>query len=717
MKQGRRRMALLVVIALLVTLAVPMSAMAAPEVPGDLQVEGQTVAVGKEATFEVKSAGGSSLEGLTFQWEVSTDDGKTWNPVGDGLGDNTLTYTTEAATQEMNGWQYRCYVASEPQEGKSTAGVLTVTGAPVDDNETPIVTAEADPAGQLVDGDSVTLTAKITMNPESGRAIQWYVIKQDAEGKDLAAEAVSGATAEELVLDPVTADMNGWKYYCVVTNTTYPDTTEGESNEITLNVREKTGAITIASQPKSASVLEGETVTFAVDAVAENGDELSYQWRMSLTGAGGSYRDVTGAQNSPELTLESVTTARAGWYLCVITNTVDGSSVTSKAAQLTVTARTATPAVTSDFEATTTVFAGEPVTLSVEAVITNGDAAAYQWQVKMPGKNWEDIVGANSASYTVAAEDVQDGSSYRCVVTNADDADEAAVYSDETELSLQHRDFIPEILAQPEDVTVEAGAKDVKIGIQIAPVAEDSEAVYTVQAQMWDYNTCKWVSKWSPITVSATENEDGIVEIYLAREAGISAITPTGMQTYRFVVTTTNSGADIAANGESVISDAANVTVIQKNYPQITAQPQDAAAQVGGSATFSVEATVTPDARLGYQWYGPAGAIEGATAASYTVEDATIEMDGGLYYCVVTNEQYRVSTQSYRAELTVTDEAPVIPGDVNGDGKLSPTDLAQLAQALIGERELTGASAEAADMNGDGKISPTDLAQLAQALL
>ena len=50
--------------------------------------------------------------------------------------------------------------------------------------------------------------------------------------------------------------------------------------------------------------------------------------------------------------------------------------------------------------------------------------------------------------------------------------------------------------------------------------------------------------------------------------------------------------------------------------------------------------------------------------------------------------------------------------DVNGDGKVSITDLAQIMTHLVETEILEGARFKAADINGDGKVTITDVAQL-----
>ncbi len=59
----------------------------------------------------------------------------------------------------------------------------------------------------------------------------------------------------------------------------------------------------------------------------------------------------------------------------------------------------------------------------------------------------------------------------------------------------------------------------------------------------------------------------------------------------------------------------------------------------------------------------------------------------------------------------------VIIGDIDGNGKIGPTDLAKLKLHLIGKENLTGRALKAADINKDGRITATDLAQLKLVLI
>lgn len=65
----------------------------------------------------------------------------------------------------------------------------------------------------------------------------------------------------------------------------------------------------------------------------------------------------------------------------------------------------------------------------------------------------------------------------------------------------------------------------------------------------------------------------------------------------------------------------------------------------------------------------------------------------------------KISTESLTGSAVIT-------GDLNGDGGISATDLAQLKLYLIGRITLSENAISAADTNGDGKITATDLARV-----
>lgn len=84
------------------------------------QPASQSVTEGGTATFTVVTSG---TEPLSYQWQQSTDSGQSWTDIG---GATDATYTTEATTTSMNGYQYRCVVSNSAGSITSDAVSLTV---------------------------------------------------------------------------------------------------------------------------------------------------------------------------------------------------------------------------------------------------------------------------------------------------------------------------------------------------------------------------------------------------------------------------------------------------------------------------------------------------------------------------------------------------------------------------------------------------------------
>ena len=159
-----------------------------------------------------------------------------------------------------------------------------------------------------------------------------------------------------------------------------------------------TVAPTISSQPVSQAVSAGANVTFTVGATGTA--PLSYQWQKNGT-------TISGATGS-SLTLASVTTASAGNYQAMVSNSA--GSTTSATAALIVTTTVVAPSIATP-PASQTVTAGANVSFSVVAQRTA--PLSYQWR-----KNGTSITGATSATLTLNNVATNDAGSYTVRVSN-----------------------------------------------------------------------------------------------------------------------------------------------------------------------------------------------------------------------------------------------------------------------------------------------------------
>ena len=152
------------------------------------------------------------------------------------------------------------------------------------------------------------------------------------------------------------------------------------------------------------------------------------------------------------------------------------------------------------------------------------------------------------------------------------------------------------------------------------------------------------VCEGSPATFTASATGVISYQWQVNTGTGFTNITGANAVTYNIPVTTFSQngyGYQCVLTGQCNTSTTSVGTLTVQTAPAITAQPANATACAGTSATFTAVATGT---NLSYQWQsGPAGAgcagpwtdIPGATSASYTVSGITVGMDNTGYHVVI----------------------------------------------------------------------------------
>ena len=96
------------------------------------------------------------------------------------------------------------------------------------------------------------------------------------------------------------------------------------------------GAITIGTQPASASVAATNTQAFTVAATKTGAGSLTYQWQISTNG-GASFADVSGATSATYTTPATAAGDNGNQYRVKVNTTGGAPEVVSNAATLTVT--------------------------------------------------------------------------------------------------------------------------------------------------------------------------------------------------------------------------------------------------------------------------------------------------------------------------------------------------------------------------------------------
>ncbi len=377
------------------------------------QPKSVTAVAGDSVKFTVKASGTD----LKYQWQYSTDSGKTWK-ASPATGNKTATLKV-SATASRSGYKYRCVVKSGTAKATSKAATLTVLSITTQPKS---VTAVA--------GDSVKFTVKASGTDLS---YQWQVSTDG--GKTWKASPVTGNKTATLKV-PATEDRSGNQYRCVVKS----GTAKATSKAATLTV-EPGIPPTIISQPESVTVSFGNNAEFTVVA---SGTNLSYQWQVSEDG-GTTWKNVgsiyTGNQ-SAQLTKPATSD---GIYRCVVKS---GSfQVISSEAILTVRQK---------FEIkkqpeSITAAEGSTVELTIEATGLN---ISYQWQYsRNGGKTWNDssATGNKTPTLELKATMDRDGMSYHCVVTEGD----RKRISDTATLTVLNIFYQPKSVLVPVGTTVE----------------------------------------------------------------------------------------------------------------------------------------------------------------------------------------------------------------------------------------------------------------------
>ncbi len=378
----------------------------------------------------------------------------------------------------------------------------------------------------------------------------------------------------------------------------------------------------ITTQPANQAVCSGSNATFTVVSTG------TYQWQLSTNG-GTSWANIAGA-TAASYTVTGATTAQSTYQYRVIVTGQCGST-TSSAAILTV---NVAPAVTSN-PASLNLCSGSAASFSVTAT---GTAPTYQWQLSTDGgTTWNNISGATSATYNIAAVAVTDNNNrYRCVVSGT-----CAPAATSTAATLLVSASIT-ISTNPSNQTV-CEATNVTFNV----LAGGSGLSY-----QWQVSTDGGTT-WT--NLANTGNYTG---------ATTTALTITGVlpsqNNYRYRAIASNAACNPGT------STAATLTV--NTFPVITTQPAAATICAGAAQTFSVTAT-TGVGTLTYQWQlsVDGGAtwtnIAGATANSFA-QTFVIGQNGYRFRVVVTAGCGSVTSNA--AALTVN-SFPVI------DFTLQPT--------------------------------------------
>ncbi|MCR5147467.1 MAG: hypothetical protein K6C35_00730 [Eubacterium sp.] len=214
------------------------------------QPKNKTVNCGKTAVF---SAAQDIQGDITYEWQISQNNGNTWKKSGvSGQGTDTINVTAKA---NYDGYMFRCKISNGTWTEYTKPATLKVKA----------VISEKPVDKKAYYGNVARFTVKAA-GPDMN--YQWQVM--NASGKWVNSSASGAATATLSVT--ATSSLNGKKFRCVITSKNNTLTTA----EVTL-----TTVNNIKTQPVDRKVKVGAKTVFTVKAA---GNDLSYQWQVYVNG-------------------------------------------------------------------------------------------------------------------------------------------------------------------------------------------------------------------------------------------------------------------------------------------------------------------------------------------------------------------------------------------------------------------------------------------------
>ncbi|MEX1190096.1 MAG: gliding motility-associated C-terminal domain-containing protein [Bacteroidia bacterium] len=346
---------------------------------------------------------GSSVAGTTYQWQVSTDGGTTFNNVVEG---GNLSGTTSTTLNFINvpasydSYLYQCLISNACGQNVPTNDALlsvqsnpSISTQPFDQNYCPGQTI-----GFNVEADGTGLIYQWQVSTDGGNTYT-----------NIAANPpYSGVNSSVLTIVGTPANLVG-DFYQLIINGCGNSITSSEATILAGDV------ITINQQPLPVTVCQGQAASFSVDATGAT----SYQWQVDSGSGFNNINNANGYSNAQTSSLNLIgaaTSVNGLAYQCILSGGCAGNLTTVEVV-LTVNPNTNITNQPTDEVACE----GDNVIFSLNA---NGSSLNFQWQVSTDGgASFSNIVnappysGATTSSLTVTTPSMADEVNiYRCEV-------------------------------------------------------------------------------------------------------------------------------------------------------------------------------------------------------------------------------------------------------------------------------------------------------------
>lgn len=263
---------------------------------------------------------GATGTNITYQWQVSTDNGTTYtNLANTGVysGVTTATMTIALAPASLNNNRYRCVISGTCTPPATSDAVTLVFGT------TPAITTQ--PASLFVCFNTAASFSVVASSNATPLGYQW----QQSTNGGATWTNIAGATAATYTIASAATTMNNYQYRVVVLNSCAYSTTSAAAILTVSQVP------VISAQPANATACAGANASFTVANTGSNPAPTIFQWQVS-TDAGVTWNNIAGATTAT-LSLTAVTLAQSGSrYRVIVTNSCGQSITSNGAATLTV---------------------------------------------------------------------------------------------------------------------------------------------------------------------------------------------------------------------------------------------------------------------------------------------------------------------------------------------------------------------------------------------
>ena len=136
-----------------------------------------------------------------------------------------------------------------------------------------------------------------------------------------------------------------------------------------------------------------------------------------------------------------------------------------------------------------------------------------------------------------------------------------------------------------------------------------------------------------------------------------------------------------------------NVIMANYNFGGVKSVPSLNGSASGGSVTF---------------YYNTSNSNQGGHLWDNITSSKALPVGTYWMYAVVEETDLYKEFKSAPTEFKVLPESGQLPGDINGDGKVTAIDARWVLQIAAGTREVTEAERISVDLNGDGKVTAVD---------